>query len=160
MAVSREDEEIEDAIASGSGATPERDASRVFPSASCRSSTDDNLEPRDPRGENEDLFRRLNERLHALATIASSSVLGGRHARALPLRVLPDGLLARAQLTPSEYRSVRETNRRFLVFPDATPHEPDLETVVEKHRGFWVVEKNGEAGQEAENLAEGNPDPL
>ena len=29
------------------------------------------------------------------------------------------------ELTPSEYRSVRETNRRFLVFPDASHTEPE-----------------------------------
>jgi hypothetical protein len=55
---------------------------------------------------------------------------------------------------------VRQTNRRFLVFPDPSHIDPTLETVVERHEGFWVVEKNGEAGQEAENLAERNPDPL
>ena len=99
--------------------------------------------------ENEDLFRRLNERLHALASIASSSVL---EADTPAPRVL--------ELTPGQYRSVRQTNRRFLVFPDLSHIDPTLETVVERHEGFWVVEKTGEAGEEAENLAEGNPNPL
>ena len=61
------------------------------------------------------------------------------------------------ELTPVEYRSVRETNRRFLVFPDLSHTDPSLETLSRSIRGFWVVEKNGEAGEEAENLAEGNP---
>ena|SRR6478752_8646599 len=110
--------------------------------------------------ENEDLFRRLNERLHTLATIASSSVLEADTPERFLCECSQTDCSRVLQLTPSEYRAVRETNRRFLVFPDATHTQPDLETVIEKRRGFWVVEKNGEAGREAENLAEGNPDPL
>ena len=64
------------------------------------------------------------------------------------------------ELTPSEYRSVRETNRRFLVFPDPSHTDPSLETVVERHESFWIVEKIGEAGDEAESLAEGSPNLL
>ena len=64
------------------------------------------------------------------------------------------------ELTPSEYRSVRETNRRFLVFPDPSHTDPSLETVVERHESFWVVEKIGEAGDEAESLAEGSANLL
>jgi hypothetical protein len=64
------------------------------------------------------------------------------------------------ELTPSEYRTVRETNRRFLVFPDPSHIDTSLETVVEEHDRFWVVEKHGEAGEEAESLAEGNANLL
>ena len=64
------------------------------------------------------------------------------------------------ELTPGQYRAVRETNRRFLVFPDASHTTRLSRRWSNGTEGFWVVEKNGEAGQEAENLAEGNPDPL
>ena len=64
------------------------------------------------------------------------------------------------ELTAGEYRRVRATNRRFLVFPDPSHTSPDLETVVERHERYWVVEKNGEAGEEAEALAEGTRGPL
>ena len=110
--------------------------------------------------ENEDLFRRLNDRLHALASVASSSVLAADTPEQFLCECSQTSCSRVLQLTPSEYRSVRETNRRFLVFPDPAHTDPSLETVVEEHRGFWVVEKIGEAGEEAENLAEGNPDPL
>jgi len=110
--------------------------------------------------ENEDLFRRLNERLHTLATIASSSVLEADTPERFLCECSQTDCSRVLELTPTEYRSVRATNRRFLVFPDSAHTEPDLETVIEQHEGFWVVEKNGEAGEEAENLAEGNPDPL
>ena len=64
------------------------------------------------------------------------------------------------ELTPTEYRRVRETNRRFLVAPDATHTSPDLEVVVERHERYWVVEKVGEAGEEADSLADRESDPL
>jgi hypothetical protein len=110
--------------------------------------------------ENEDLFRRLNERLHTLATIASSSVLDADTPERFLCECSQTDCARVLELTPSQYREVRATNRRFLVFPDATHTQPDLETVIEEHPGFWVVEKNGEAGEEAENLAEGNRHPL
>ena len=106
--------------------------------------------------ENEDLFRRLNERLHALATVASTSVLSADTPERFLCECSQASCSRVVELTPSEYRSVRETNRRFLVFPDPSHTDPSLETVVERREGYWVVEKIGRAGAEAENLAEGN----
>jgi len=110
--------------------------------------------------ENEDLFRRLNERLHTLATIASSSVLEADTPERFLCECSQTSCSRVLELTQSDYRSVRQTNRRFLVFPDASHTDPALETVVERHQGFWVVEKNGEAGEKAESLAEGTASPL
>ena len=116
---------------------------------------------RDTRAaENEDLFRRLNERLHALASVASSSVLESDVPERFLCECSQTDCSRVLELTPTEYRSVRETNRRFLVFPDPSHIDSSLETVVEEHESFWVVEKNGEAGEEAESLAEGNTNPL
>jgi len=103
--------------------------------------------------ENEDLFRRLNERLHALATVASSSVLESDVPERFLCECSQTSCWRVLELTPSEYRKVRETGRRFLVFPDLAHTDPSLEIVVEQHDRFWVVEKNGEAGEEAESLA-------
>ena len=110
--------------------------------------------------ENEDLFRRLNERLHQLATVASSSVLDADVPERFLCECSQTDCSRVLELTPTEYRSVRETNRRFLVFPDPSHIDSSLETVVEEHESYWVVEKNGEAGEEAESLAEGNTNPL
>jgi len=110
--------------------------------------------------ENEDLFRRLNERLHTLATVASTSVLEADTPERFLCECSQTSCSRVLELTPSEYRSVRETGRRFLVFPDPSHTDPSLETVVEKHESFWVVEKHGEAGDEAESLAEVNTNPL
>jgi len=110
--------------------------------------------------ENEDLFRRLNERLHVLASVAASAV----EAAETPERFLCECAQVQCSqvivLTPQEYRSVRETNRRFLVVPEASHVSPDLEVVVERHERYWVVEKLGEAGAEAALLADRNRDPL
>ena len=109
---------------------------------------------------NEDLFRRLNERLHVLAAVASSSVLEADTPERFLCECSQTSCSRVLELTPSEYRTVRETNRRFLVFPDPSHTDPSLETVVERHQGFWVVEKTGEAGEEAESLADGTANPL
>ena len=104
--------------------------------------------------ENEDLFRRLNERLHALATVASDSVLAADTPERFLCECSQTSCSRVLELTPSEYTAVRATNRRFLVFPDPSHTDPDLETVVERNERFWVVEKDGEAGAEAESLAD------
>jgi hypothetical protein len=112
--------------------------------------------------ENEDLFRRLNERLHVLANVAASAVEA--EASEMPERFLCECAQVRCsqviELTPHQYQRVRETNRRFLVAPDVSHTSPDLEVVVERHESYWVVEKVGEAGAEADALADRNSDPL
>ncbi len=110
--------------------------------------------------ENEDLFRRLNERLHALAAVASSSVLEADTPERFLCECSQTSCSRVLELSPSEYRSARETARRFVVFPEDSHTDPRVETVVERHDGFWLVEKMGEAGAEAEQLASENADPL
>lgn len=52
------------------------------------------------------------------------------------------------ELTPDEYERVRAESRRFLV---VAGHElPDIETVVENHERYVVVEKRAVAGALAE----------
>jgi hypothetical protein len=52
------------------------------------------------------------------------------------------------RLSPAEYEHVRADGRRFLVVPG---HEDTaLETVVERHSAYVVVEKRGPAGEFAE----------
>jgi hypothetical protein len=54
-------------------------------------------------------------------------------------------------LTLGEYERVRAHPRRFVVVHD---HErPEVEMVVERHDAYSVVEKLGEAGEEAERLS-------
>lgn len=52
------------------------------------------------------------------------------------------------ELKARDYERVRAHSRRFLVAPG---HElPDVETVVESHAGYVVVQKRDQAGREAE----------
>ena len=122
-----EDSDIEDAIARGSDSPA---GARRIEGVPVRfvavASTDDARSNRETRAaENEDLFRRLNERLHVLATVASSSVLAADTPERFLCECSQTGCSRVLELTPSEYRSVRETNRRFLVFPDASHTDPE-----------------------------------
>jgi hypothetical protein len=50
-----------------------------------------------------------------------------------------------------EYKSARESDRRFILLPG---HEvPEAEQVVEREDDYVVVEKNGRAGEAAEELS-------
>lgn len=58
---------------------------------------------------------------------------------------------AMVELTTEEYRSVRVDDRRFVVLPE---HVVDAtEDVVERHDGWWVVEKTGVGAAIAEDEA-------
>jgi len=51
-------------------------------------------------------------------------------------------------LTVIEYEAVRGNPRRFIIRPGHV--QPEIETVVARHDGYWVVEKQGRAGSIAE----------
>jgi hypothetical protein len=112
---------------------------------------------------NEDLFRRLNERLHVLTQFGSPED-GAEDGQPQRERFVCECASASCsqvvELTPGEYTAVREGARRFLVYPDASHTLPDVERVVRRHRRYWVVEKVGDAGDAAEALDERPVDPL
>jgi hypothetical protein len=105
---------------------------------------------------NEDLFRQINERLHTLADIHGST----EPRQQFICECEQTGCSLLVELTPAEYRSVRADTRHFLVFPEPAHTSPELEAVVERHDGYWVVEKRGEAGDEADYLADHGPKVL
>jgi hypothetical protein len=95
-------------------------------------------------GQNEALFREINERIEAgrwpgdeseqLAFRCECSMLGCNHL---------------LELTPAAYERVRANPRRFLLAPG---HEiAGVEVVVEREASYLVVEKVGEAGRVAES---------
>jgi hypothetical protein len=89
---------------------------------------------------NENLFRRINERVEELSGDGDE----------LPLVCecsLPDCVARVAGVTAREYEAVRRHPDRFFVAPG---HErTDIETVVEARPGYIVVEKRGSAGDVA-----------
>ena len=58
---------------------------------------------------------------------------------------------ARVRLSGREWREVRSRENRFAVAPGHTA--TDVEDVVNEYPHFWIVEKRGEAGDVAEELA-------
>ncbi len=96
-------------------------------------------------GANESLFREANEGIER-------GLWPGEEDQRVPFRCecarLECGEAVR--LTAAEYERVRAHPRRFVVIPG---HEvPDAESVVERHTGYLLVEKVGEAASVAEEL--------
>jgi hypothetical protein len=90
--------------------------------------------------ENENLFRRINERVEELST--------GNDRLALVCECSDLACVERLTVPTPEYEAVRRHSQRFLV---ARGHERlDVETVVDQRPGYVVVAKFGEAGEVAE----------
>jgi hypothetical protein len=54
-------------------------------------------------------------------------------------------------LTAPEWELVRSSGRQFVVAPHHVA--ADVESVVLRREGYWIVEKLGDAGEQAERLA-------
>jgi hypothetical protein len=92
---------------------------------------------------NEALFRKVNERLE-------SGRWPGEEGAAIAFRCECGelGCSRMIELGVPAYERVRADSRRFLIAPD---HDiPDVETIVERHPHYVVVQKRGEAGLLAE----------
>lgn len=86
-------------------------------------------------GENEVLFREVNERIDALSE--SFGVAGD--TMQIVCECGDGSCLERVEVTPAQYAAVRAHGARFIAVPG---HEkPSVETVVESHEGFNVLEK-------------------
>ena len=57
----------------------------------------------------------------------------------------------RIRLSPKEWQEVRSQPDHFAVAPGHVA--PDIESVVEKYSDFWLVKKQGKAGEVAARLA-------
>ena len=90
--------------------------------------------------DNEDLFRRVNERVAELSEALDALTLVCECADAGCAERLPG-------IDVAEYERVREHGDLFFV---VRGHErPDVETVVEEGERHFVVQKRGEAGEVA-----------
>ena len=94
-------------------------------------------------GENEAIFRDVNETVASVATARSVTE---------PILFLcecaDEFCSASIPLSTEEYERVRAVSEHFAVTPEHVV--PEVERVVEKHRHYWVVEKFGEAAEVAE----------
>jgi hypothetical protein len=91
---------------------------------------------------NEAMFRDLNE-------MAQESAQASGEMRIAFLCECADDLCGdELQLTNAEYERVRAQAAWFVVYPGHVVGE--VERVVEKHSGYWIVEKFGDAAVVAE----------
>jgi hypothetical protein len=93
---------------------------------------------------NEDLCRDLNER--KAEWIESGHLVAGFRCECWDL-----GCTDRIKLSGGQWKEVRSRGNRFAVTPGHLVSEH--ETVVKEYPHFWLIEKRGEAGEEAEALA-------
>jgi len=95
---------------------------------------------------NESLFREINERVREIAAAHGTD----RHLYSFHCECSNTDCTLRVTVAVSDYERVRAHGSRFLV---ATGHNlPDIERVVEQHETWWVIEKEGAAGDLAEEL--------
>lgn len=100
---------------------------------------------------NEVVFREANERIEQ---VADDHAL---EARPVPFvcECADTTCVTLVRVTLADYRRVRGNARRFVVAPGHEAVLGDEGAVVERHREYLVVEKQGRAGEVAEELAGG-----
>lgn len=93
---------------------------------------------------NEALFREVNEQVESLSERQGSGAEGK-----LPFicECSDDRCIERVSVPKAVYQDVRADPRRFLVIPG---HDHDFEHVVERTERYAIVEKEGRAGEIAE----------
>ena len=99
-------------------------------------------------GENEVLFREVNERIEEL-----NDSFGPAEALLILCECGDASCLERLEVSTARYEAVRADPRRFFAAPGH--EEPDVERVVEEHEGYNVLEKR--AGGPAELAAGADP---
>ena len=97
-------------------------------------------------GENEALFREVNERLREREEDHS--------AWSIPLQWIcecaDEACTERIEMSLSEYEELRSQSTHFAVVPNEKHVSPDVEQIVKTFQDYWVVEKVGEAAEVAE----------
>lgn len=99
-------------------------------------------------GENEALFRSVNEQVRGL-----NRTFLVQGTMRIVCECGEQGCIEQIELAPSEYEAVRDESSLFAVKPG---HEiPEVETVVERHEEYFVVRKD--AGGPRELARETDP---
>jgi hypothetical protein len=98
---------------------------------------------------NQSLFREVNERLvdlnEAFDLVVETAVFVCECARL--------DCIERLELTLQEYETVRDDPHRFFVAPSEEHYFAEVERLVERHDGYWTVEKIGVAARVSEEMA-------
>jgi hypothetical protein len=107
---------------------------------------------REGEARNEALFREVNERVEELEADLPGPAVDDAHPIGFVCECPDKGCGETIELTRSQYEAVRADPRHFLVLPGHA--KTGVEKVIERHAGYLVVEKFGEA---AEITAEQDP---
>ena len=95
---------------------------------------------------NENLFREINERVREIAAAHGRDA----HLYSFHCECSNTDCTLRVTVELADYERVRAQGNRFLV---ATGHDlPEIERVVEQAGSWWMIEKEGDAGELAEQL--------
>jgi hypothetical protein len=97
-------------------------------------------------GENEALFREVNERLMGRKQDDSGWALPSMWI----CECAEETCTERIEMSPLEYEQLRSGPTHFAVVPNEEHVSLDVERIVEKRDRYWVVEKIGEAAEVAE----------
>lgn len=101
-------------------------------------------------GENEALFRRVNEQIESVNEAFGSIT----RDFTIVCECGDASCVSQFAVTPGDYERIRADSTRFLVLPGHVIE--DVEDVVERNGVFWVVEKHeGEPARLAEALDDG-----
>jgi hypothetical protein len=98
-------------------------------------------------GENEALFREMNERVNAHLRPHAFWQKVTDWICECPEETCTE----RIPMTPEEYEELRSNPTHFAVAPDIKHVHPEVESVIEMHERYWVLEKRGEAAKVAED---------
>ena len=96
--------------------------------------------------ENEALFREVNEQVEAIASRQGDD----EHVYEFYCECANPDCTMHVAVALAVYEAVRANGRRFLITPDHAL--PEVEEVVERNEGWWVIEKHGASGEYAERL--------
>ena len=97
--------------------------------------------------ENETLFREVNERIDDTATHFGANE---KSTHEYLCECANADCTFRVTLTHEQYTNVRADPRQFVVLP--LHFTPEVETLVTKNDGYWLVRKIGGAGDYVEKL--------
>ncbi|MBA2333235.1 MAG: hypothetical protein H0V94_10655 [Actinobacteria bacterium] len=93
--------------------------------------------------ENEALFREVNERVQ-------DAVTHGDATYDYFCECANVDCTFRVTLVPADYEAVRADSKQFVVLPGH--YTPEVEQLVADHGTYWLVRKDGEAGEMVEKL--------
>jgi hypothetical protein len=97
---------------------------------------------------NQSLFREINERVKQLNDGFSMVLPVGEWI----CECADDMCVERIELSAQAYEAVRTDGRHFIVAPTDVHVFPDVELVAERNERYWIVEKFGRAGEDADRL--------